>query len=133
MSGIRNVAADLKGTVEVSMEQIYEWNPDMIIVFHDAPAKDILSNNIDGQDWSLLNAWKNGAVYDVPRTTYSWITPCADSPLLPLWLLSKAYPGLLSEAEVKTEITEYYQRNYEISLTESDLNSIFGYREASGS
>ena len=132
-AGIQNVAADVGGTAEVSMEQIYEWNPDMIIVFHDAPAKSIVDNSIEGQDWSLLNAWKNGAVYDVPRTTYSWITPCADSPLLPLWLVSKAYPDLLSEEEMRTEIAEYYGRNYEINLTETDLDCILGYREVSGS
>lgn len=133
MTGIRNVAAELKGTVEVSMEQIYEWNPDMIIVFHDAPAKAIVDNSIGGQDWSLLDAWKNGAIYDVPRTTYSWITPCADSPLMPLWLISKAYPELLSETEIRAEIREYYERNYNNSLTEDNLDSILGYREASGS
>jgi iron complex transport system substrate-binding protein len=132
-AGIQNIAAGVKGTAEVSMEQIYEWNPDMIIVFQDVPAKSIMDNSIKGQDWSLLDAWKNGDIYDVPRTTYSWITPCADSPLLPLWLVSKAYPDLFSEEEMRTEIVEYYQRNYEIDLTESDLVSILGYREASGS
>ena len=74
-AGIQNSAVGVKGTAEVSMEQIYEWNPDMIIVFLDVPAKSIIDNSIKGQDWSLLDAWKNGAVYDVPRTTYSWITP----------------------------------------------------------
>lgn len=132
-AGIQNVAAGVEGTTEVSMEQIYEWNPDVIIVFHDAPAKSIVENSIKGQDWSLLKAWKNGAIYDVPRTTYSWITPCADSPLLPLWLVSKAYPDIFSEEEMRTEITEYYQRNYEIALAEGDIDSILGYREASGS
>ena len=133
MAGIQNAAADIEGTAEVSMEQIYQWNPDMIIVFHDAPAQKILDNSIEGQDWSLLKAWKYKAVYDVPRTTYSWITPCADSPLLPLWLVSKAYPDLISESELKTEISEYYRRNYDITLTDGDINSILGYRKASGS
>lgn len=133
MAGIQNAAADIEGTAEVSMEQIYQWNPDMIIVFHDAPAQKILDNSIEGQDWSLLKAWKDKAVYDVPRTTYSWITPCADSPVLPLWLVSKAYPDLISDSELKTEISEYYQRNYDITLTDDDINSILGYRKASGS
>lgn len=133
MAGIRNVAADLEGTVEVSMEKIYQWNPDMIIVFQNAPAKDILANSVQGQDWSLLNAWKNKAVYDVPRTTFSWITPCADSSLLPLWLISKAYPELMSDDEMRTEISDYYSRNYGISLTDGDLHSILDYRKAAGS
>lgn len=131
-SGIQNVAGDLQGGQEVSMEKIYEWNPDMIIVFHDAPAKFILDNSIKGQDWSLLDAWKNKAVYDIPRTTFSWITPCADAPLMPLWLLQKAYPELLSESEMRKETVDYYKRNYQIDLTDSNLDSIFGYRDKEG-
>ncbi len=133
MAGIQNAAAEIDGTAEVSMEQIYQWNPDMIIVFHDAPAQDILDNSIEGQDWSLLKAWMDKAVYDVPRTTYSWITPCSDSPLLPLWLVSKAYTDLISDSELNTEISEYYQRNYHINLTDDDVDSILGYRKAAGS
>lgn len=133
IAGIRNVASELKGTKEVSMEKIYEWNPDMIIVVQDAPAKSILDNTIEGQDWSLLTAWKNKAVFDVPRTTFSWITPCADAPLMPLWLLSKSYPTLLNDEQMRKEISAYYQRNYHTTLSDSDLNSILGYRKAMGS
>ena len=32
--GIQNSAAGVKGTAEVNMEQIYEWNPDMINFTH---------------------------------------------------------------------------------------------------
>lgn len=128
-AGITNAAANIDGTSEVSMEQIYKWNPDMIIVFHDVPAQSILDNSIEGQDWSLLDAWKNKEVYDVPRTTYSWITPCADSPLMPLWLVSKAYPELLNESSMKTLIVDYYQRNYGIGLSDTDINSILDLRK----
>lgn len=132
LSGIENVATSVEGTGEVSMEQIYEWNPDFIMCFQDVPASYILDNSIEGQDWSLLNAWKNKQIFDVPRTTYAWVTPCADSPLFPLWLVSKAYPDLVSDSEVRTEIKEYYQRNYSVELTEGDLDSILDYREATG-
>lgn len=132
LSGIENVAASVEGTGEVSMEQIYEWDPDFIMCFQDVPASYILDNSIEGQDWSLLEAWKNKQVFDVPRTTYAWVTPCADSPLFPLWLVSKAYPELVSGSEVRAEIKEYYQRNYKVDLTEQDLDSILDYREATG-
>lgn len=132
LSGIENAAASIEGTGEVSMEQIYQWDPDFIMCFQDAPASYILENSIEGQDWSLLTAWKNKQVFDVPRTTYAWVTPCADSPLFPLWLVSKAYPELVSDDEVRTEIREYYQRNYSVELTEGELNSILDDREATG-
>ena len=132
LSGIENIAASVEGTGEVSMEQIYEWNPDFIMCFQDVPASYILENSIEGQDWSLLTAWKNKQVFDVPRTTYAWVTPCADSPLFPLWLVSKAYPELMSRSEIRAEIKEYYRRNYGVGLTEQDLDSILDYREATG-
>lgn len=133
MAGVKNAAVGIEGTAEVSMEQIYEWDPDMIIVFQDAPAKEIIDNSIDGQNWSILSAWKNGAVYDVPRTTFSWIVPSADAALTPLWLISKAYPELFGEQEMRAEIAEYYQNNYGITLSENDIDSIFAYREVKGS
>lgn len=128
-AGIINAAASLEGTSEVSMEQIYQWNPDMIIVFQDSPAQSILDNSIEGQDWSLLDAWKNKRIYDIPRTTFSWITPCADSPLMPLWLVSKAYPDLISESTMRTKISDYYQRNYDILLSDEEIDSILDLRE----
>ncbi|WP_312429669.1 ABC transporter substrate-binding protein [Lacrimispora sp.] len=128
-AGIRNVAEEIDGTAEVSMEQIYKWNPDMIIVFHNAPAKAILNNNIEGQDWSLLDAWKNKAVYDVPQSTYAWVTPCADSPLMPLWLISKAYPELYSEEALRQDIAAYYERLHKTTLTDEEITSILALRE----
>lgn len=127
-AGIQNVASEIEGTSQVSMEKIYEWNPDMIFIFQDAPAQAILDNSIEGQDWSLVDAWKNKAVYDIPRTGFSWITPCADSPLMPLWLVSKAYPDLLDDNTMESELKEYYKRNYSIGLTESDVDSILTLR-----
>ncbi|MEA4993536.1 MAG: hypothetical protein VB060_06865 [Oscillibacter sp.] len=50
LSGIENAAASIEGTREVSMEQIYQWDPDFIMCFQDAPASYILENTIEGQD-----------------------------------------------------------------------------------
>ncbi|SHN75218.1 ABC transporter substrate-binding protein [Desulfitobacterium chlororespirans] len=129
-AGLINVAADIEGTAEVDMEQIYNWNPDLIFIFHNAPAKAFLANSIAGQDWSLLDAWKNKAIYDIPQTAYSWGAPCADSPMMPLWLISKAYPELLSENDFRAELTNYYERLHRVTLTDGDITSILSLREA---
>lgn len=128
-AGITNAASGIQGSAQVDMEQVYQWNPDVIFIFHSAPARAILDNHIKGQDWSLLDAWKNKAVYDIPRTSYSWGAPCADSPLMSLWLVSKAYPKLFSEGEFRTELSEYYQRLHHVSLTDQDITSALGLRE----
>jgi iron complex transport system substrate-binding protein len=54
------------------MEQIYQWNPDLIYVFIGSPASLFQSNHIQGQDWSLLTAYKNKAIFDIPQAVYSW-------------------------------------------------------------
>lgn len=129
-AGLVNVAADVEGTAEVDMEQVYEWDPDMIFVFHNAPAKAFLANAIEGQDWSLLDAWRGKAIYDIPQTAYSWGAPCADSPMMPLWLISKAYPDLMGEEDFRAELADYYERVHHVELDDADVSSILGLREA---
>ena len=60
-----NAAAELTGPTSVNMEQIYEWNPDIIIIttFTETMPEDLYNNTIDGQDWSPINAVANGKVY----------------------------------------------------------------------
>lgn len=128
-AGIVNVATGFDGTAEVDMEQVYEWNPDLIFVFHNVSAQAYLDNSIAGQDWSLLKAWSNRAIYDIPQTAYSWGAPCADSPLMPLWLISKAYPQQYSEEEFRPELSGYYERLHKVTLSEEDMDSILKLRE----
>ena len=128
-AGIVNVATSIEGTAEVDMEQIYDWDPDIVFVFHNVPAQRYLNNSIEGQDWSLLEAWENQAIYDIPQTAYSWGAPCADSPLMPLWLVSKAYPELYGEEEFRSELSGYYRRLHNVTLTEENIDMILNLRD----
>ncbi len=66
-SGLVNVASELEGdSVEVTMEQIYEWDPDIIYIFRGMPSQSYIDNTIDGQDWSLTSAYADGTIYDMP-------------------------------------------------------------------
>ena len=112
----------------VRVEQIQAWNPDIIFVFQGAPAQAYLGNNIEGQDWSMINAFKNKKIYNIPKTTYSWAAPCMDSPLMPMWLISKAYPELISKEEFSKEFKGYYKRVYGISLTDEEINSVLNLK-----
>lgn len=123
-SGIVNVANEIQGTAEVNMEKIHEWNPDMVFVFQGVPAGVYLQNKIDGQDWSMLKAFQDKKIYDIPKTTYSWAAPCMDSPLMPLWLISKAYPDKFSSENFNKEFKDYYKRVYNISLTDEEVKSV---------
>lgn len=124
-SGLENVAAELKGeNIEVTMEQIFKWNPDIVYVFRGLPAAQYLSGSIKGQDWSQTQAFKTAKIQDTPKGLMNWGAPCADSPLMIQWLVSKNFPDKFAENEYKEIVKDYYSRCYRISLTDELVTSI---------
>lgn len=122
-SGVANAADDLKGEMEVNMEQIYQWNPDIIFVFMGEPASRYLKG-IPDQDWSMVKAVKEKRVYDIPQGIFSWAAPNADSPLMPQWIFSTSYPERFSETQLRDNLKEYYKSRYHIDLSDDMEDSI---------
>ena len=77
-------------------------------------------------DTYLNRTFLQEKIYDIPKTTYSWAAPCMDSPLMPLWLGSKAYPEKFTNEDFIKEFKDYYTRVYSISLTDQDIKAILG-------
>jgi iron complex transport system substrate-binding protein len=124
-SGLTNAAGELNGeNLEVTMEQIYEWDPDIIYVFRGLPAEQYLSGAIDSQDWSQVQAFKDGRIFDTPRGLMNWGAPCSDSPLMVQWLASKNFPDLLNENEYFTIVKDYYSRCYGLTITDEQVKGI---------
>ncbi|MDO5717716.1 MAG: ABC transporter substrate-binding protein [Tissierellia bacterium] len=132
--GIENVAGELEGfnegagQAEVSMEQIHEWNPDIIFVGTGAGAKDMIEGNIPNQNWENLDAVKNGKVYDIPNGVYNWGMPCSDSPLLPIWMLNKVDEEAITKEEVDQYIKDFYKTAYDLDLDDELLDNIYNHR-----
>lgn len=130
-----NVAADLKGTPEINMEQIYEWNPDIIYITNFSPylPEDLYNNTIEGNDWSSVKAVKDKKVYKFPLGMYRWFPPASDTPLVLKWLAQKNQPELFKDVDMNQEVKTYYKRFYHVDLTDDDIYQIFHpAREASG-
>lgn len=127
-TGAVNVASTLNGMADVNMEQVYEWNPDIIYItnFSKYMPEDLFANKaLDGHDWSGVKAVKEKKVYKFPLGMYRWFPPSSDSPLC-LWFLAKMnYPELFKDVDMKKLTKEYYKKFYNIDLTEQDLNTIF--------
>ena len=120
-----NVAADLNGATSVNMEQIYEWNPDIIIIttFTETMPEDLYNNTIDGQDWSHIDAVKNGKVYKEPLGVYRWFPPSGDAPLMLMWMANMLYPEVF-DYDMKDEIEDYYERFYNYDLEDEQIEGI---------
>ncbi|WP_455716991.1 ABC transporter substrate-binding protein [Anaerosporobacter sp.] len=120
-----NAAAEISGTASVNMEQIYEWDPDIIILttFTETMPEDLYNNTIDGQDWSTISAVANGKVYKEPLGVYRWFPPSGDAPLMLKWMAQTLNPDLFTY-DMKEEIKAYYEEFYNYSLTDDQVEGI---------
>ncbi len=133
--GGRNVAEDLEGAPEVNMEQIYEWDPDIILITNFSPylPEDLYNNSIEGHDWSNVTAVKNGQVYKFPLGMYRWYPPASDTPLVLKWLAKTIQPDLFADLDMDEETRKYYKTHYRVELKNEDIREIYNpVREASG-
>ena len=127
--GADNVAIELEQkTAPVSLEQIYEWDPEVIFLnsFSAFTAEDIANGTaVAGHDWTGLTAVENGDFYKMPLGMYYWFPPCSDSPLALQWMAQKLYPELFEDIDMDAEIKEYFQRFYGVTLTDEDLDTLY--------
>lgn len=126
-SGAVNPAQELTGeALNVNMEQIYEWNPEILYIgnFTDMQPSDIMNNTLEGQDWSSVEAVKNGQVYKIPIGGYRWDPPGVETPLMIKWLAKIQHPELFEDMDMRTEVAEFYKEVYNFELTEEMLDEI---------
>lgn len=120
-----NVSSELSGTPAVNMEQIYQWNPDVIIIstFTETMPEDLINNTISGQDWSQVKAVQEGKVYKEPLGVYRWYPPSGDAPLMLKWMAQTQHPDLFTY-DMKTDIIDYYKQFYGYDLTDEQAEGI---------
>ena len=107
--GVDNVAAEVpQSWVDVSVERILAWNPDIVFIWGWArfdPA-DIVS----GTQWRNLAAAQSGAVWKTPH----WSTWSPRLAPLALWMAAKAYPERFRDIDVRAEVDGFFRRVYGI-------------------
>lgn len=130
-AGTINPATEIVGetnNVEVDMEQILVWNPDIIWIgnFTSIVASDLLENKLDGQDWSMVSAVQNGQVYKIPIGGYRWDPPSIESPLVLKWMAKIAHPEEFADVDMTEELKTFYQDIYDFELTDDLIEMILG-------
>ena len=113
--------------ISVNMEQIYEWNPDVIILtnFTSAQPEDLYNNAIGGDDWSTISAVQNGEVYKMPLGLYRTYTPGSDTPVTLQWLAKTVYPELFEDVNIKDVTKDYYKTYHNIDMTEEQIKNMY--------
>ena len=127
--GAVNVAGELseENSVKVTMEQIYQWDPEMILMtnFTTAFPEDLYRGTVGNYDWSGIDAVRNQKVYKMPLGMYRSYTPGVDTPVTLLWLAGTVYPTLFEDIDITEKTVEYYKEVFGVTLTEAQANAIF--------
>lgn len=134
--GAVNAAGELKedNSVKVTMEQIYKWNPDVIMMtnFTTFFPDDLYKNTVGSYDWSGINAVQDKKVFKMPLGMYRSYTPGIDTPITLLWLAKTVYPELFADIDITEKTVEYYETVFDVKLTDEQAESIFAPLSAAG-
>jgi iron complex transport system substrate-binding protein len=125
LAGGQNVAADLGMFVEVGVEQIIEWDPEVILLngFEAKLSPEDVYNNPLLAD---LSAVKNRRVYKMPLGGYRWDPPNQESPLTWLWLSMILHPEKF-DWDMAQRIADNYEFIYGQTVTTDDVQNILRY------
>lgn len=115
-AGTHNVAENIKGYAQVTMEQILSWNPDVVFVQsrYNNLADEIKTN----PSWQNIKAVQNGKVLIAPEYTKPWGHPCPESMALgELWLAKTFHPELFTDIDIAQKVNEFYTTFYGVPYT----------------
>ena len=127
--GAINVGHDIdkESSVPVSMEQVYAWNPEAIVItnFTSAQPETLYNNSMGSDDWSAIKAVKERRVYKTPLGMYRSYTPGVDAPVSLLWWAKAIYPERFEDMDLIATAKDYYKSVFGIELTDEQIESIF--------
>lgn len=112
-----------------TLEQIYLWDPDIIIANEAGVPEYILSN----EQWASLRAVKENNVYQIPVGISRWGHPGSlETPLAILWTSKLLYPDYFEHINMEEETRNYYAVFFDLELNDDDVYKILsgkGMRE----
>jgi iron complex transport system substrate-binding protein len=127
--GIKNVVTistsqNMKGTA-VSMEQVLNWNPSVIIASRQMGGDQFLKSVYQNASWKSISAVKNKKVYSPPVTPFDWFDrpPCITRVLGAQWLAQTLYPETV-KIDMASETKTFFSTFFSVNLTDDEVKKI---------
>ncbi len=124
------------GRVNVDMEQVIIWNPNVIITSYS------MSHNASGdiafafieegnKSWAEISAVQTGRIYNTPALPFNWqdMPPSANRFIGILWLGNLLYPQVFV-GDIVEETRTFYQLFYRIDLSDEQLHTLLQHATA---
>lgn len=117
-------AKEVKGRSPVSMEQVLEWNPELIISSSDSRSG-TYSHIKEDPVWQEIKAVQDGEVYQTPELPFSWMDrpPSVNRVLGLQWLANLLYPEKY-DIDIVENTKEFCSKFYNVELTDEDVSYI---------
>ncbi len=108
----------------ISMENIYNWDPDVIILTNWGNAYEMI---LEDPAWQELQCVQDGKVYEIPEGPYSWFSsPPSINRLIGFqWMGNLLYPEIYDYDMVKVA-QDYYKLFYHFDLSEEQAKELMG-------
>jgi iron complex transport system substrate-binding protein len=111
------------GMTAVTIEQIINWNPDVILV--SMSSADTYKTVMTGATWKDLKAVQDGRVYVTPTAPFNWFDrpPNIMRALGIQYFASIIYPDYITY-DINSEIKEFFSLFYNVDLTDDEVASL---------
>jgi iron complex transport system substrate-binding protein len=116
------------GMVDVSLEQVITWDPELIIAWDDkvqGGADEIIREN---HNWATIKAVREGKVYTMPNNPFAWCDrpPGVNRWLGIQWMANLFYPKLYDVNMIEV-VRDFYQRLYWVEqITDEEIQDMLG-------
>lgn len=108
--------------IQVSIEQVISWNPDIIITAD----PDFYSKVYSDSNWAQINAVKNKEVYLSPQSPFKWFDrPVGANMIIGVpWTCKVIYPDDYKDIDMVSATKEFYSSFYHFDLSDDDAKQI---------
>ncbi|WP_299524749.1 ABC transporter substrate-binding protein [uncultured Methanobrevibacter sp.] len=108
--------------IQVSMEQIIKWNPDVIITTN----PDFYAKIYNDSNWASINAVKNHEVYLSPQSPFKWFDrPVGANMIIGVpWTAKCIYPDQYKDIDMVATTQEFYSDFYHVDLSNEEAKQM---------
>ncbi len=110
------------GMTDVSMEQVLQWNPEVII----STDPTFFANVYKNSSWSGISAVQNKRVYLSPQSPFKWFDkPTGANLIIGIpWTAKILYPDKFQNLDLKGDVKEFYSDFYHYDLSDQEVTKI---------
>lgn len=103
-----------------SLEQLFVWDPDIIIVATQDDLKEIYRDS----RYSKLKAVTSRRVFVAPIAAHLWANRTIEQPLTVLWAARTFFPNEIKGLDLQKEVQEFYRKFFNYRLTTGQATEI---------